>query len=299
MFTDIRKLRTFLTVVEAGSLTGAAERLNVAQPWISVQLKQLEASIGINLLKRTKGRAIQLTPAGEKFLLVAKRMLTSCELGAAEIAAIREESRGKLVLGIDPITLYMPETIELTDQFRKKYPRVEVSLISKRPDELFYGLSAGQFDVILTSLPHPEGEIEALPICEYPLHLFVPRDKKDNYSDLTVDGLRGAKIMTLPFSYHPAVFAWLRDELTTIEFEYIPCPEDSAHSLVRYAALMGVATFSPDFSTFMPEIAEKMEKCPIADFEPIKIRWGLMRSGGFRRDASDLFWSFAKNRKLA
>ena len=88
MFTDIRKLRTFVAVVEEGSLTGAAERLNVAQPWISVQIKQLEEMLDLVLLERSRGKAVQLSPAGRKFIGVAQRLLASCELASKEIASL-------------------------------------------------------------------------------------------------------------------------------------------------------------------------------------------------------------------
>ncbi|RYE56585.1 MAG: LysR family transcriptional regulator, partial [Rhizobiaceae bacterium] len=61
MYLEIKKLRAFVTIVEEGSVTRAAERLNVAQPWVSVQLQRLEDMIGAVLVERAKGRLVKLT----------------------------------------------------------------------------------------------------------------------------------------------------------------------------------------------------------------------------------------------
>lgn len=293
MFTDIRKLRTFVAVVEEGSLTGAAERLNVAQPWISVQIKQLEESLDLVLLERSKGKAVQLSPAGRKFIDVARRLLGSCEMASKEIAAIREEDLGKLVLGIDPITLYIAETKQLLADFQARYPEIDAELVSREPVELFKGLKNGQFDLILTSLPCPDDAIETAPVCTYPLHLFVPKAHADHYRETSLKGLRGSKLLSLRFGYHPALYDWLSEELKDADFNYIRCPEDSPHVLLRYASMMGVATLSPDFRSMMPEIVETMDMREIEGRAPIDIVWALMRSEGHRRKSADRLWAMA------
>lgn len=293
MFTDIRKLRTFVAVVEEGSLTGAAERLNVAQPWISVQIKQLEESLDLVLLERSKGKAVKLSPAGRKFIEVARRLLASCEMASKEIAAIREEDLGKLVLGIDPITLYIAETKQLLADFQARYPDIDVELISRSPGELFNGLKVGQFDLILTSLPCPDMGIEIAPICEYPLHLFVPKSQAGQYRDTSIEGLRGTKMLTLRPSYHIELYRWLGRELADAELTYVRCPEDSFHVLLRYAAMMGLATMSPDFRAMMPEIAEEMDIREIEGRAPLSIRWALMRAEGQHRKSADRLWAMA------
>jgi DNA-binding transcriptional LysR family regulator len=247
LFTDIRKLRTFVTVVEMGSLTGAAARLNVAQPWISVQIKHLEERLNITLLDRSNGKAVQLSTAGKKFLPVAQRLLAACELAANEIAFIQKETHNKLALGIDPIILYVPEARQLLNVFRSTYPQIALDLISRNPNELFAGLQSGQFDIILTSCPAPDESMEIAPVCEYPLRLFTPKLNSAEYADTSLEGLRGKRILTLPLSYHPPLYSWLRAQLQGADLRYVRCPEDSFHVLLRYAALLGIATFAPDF----------------------------------------------------
>ena len=89
VFTEIKKLRTFVAIAEERSFTKAAARLNAAQPWVSDQLKQLEEWVGLELIIRSKGKPIQITPAGEEMLRIANRLLLSCADAAEDIAESR------------------------------------------------------------------------------------------------------------------------------------------------------------------------------------------------------------------
>ena len=101
MFTDVKKIKTFVAIVEEGSFTGAADRLNMAQPWVSVQLKQLEEMLDLTLVERSKGKLVKLSPNGREFFPIAKKLLASCAEATEEIRALRNRDRGKLVLGKD------------------------------------------------------------------------------------------------------------------------------------------------------------------------------------------------------
>src|SRR5262249_33713475 len=107
MFLEIKKLKAFVTIVEEGSVTRAAERLNVPKPGVPVQLQRFEDMMGAVLGERAKGRLVKLTAKGEELLPIAKRLLASHDEAASEIRAIMDRDRARLSLGVDPITLYM------------------------------------------------------------------------------------------------------------------------------------------------------------------------------------------------
>jgi DNA-binding transcriptional LysR family regulator len=151
MHLEIKKLRAFVAIVEEGSVTRAADQLNVAQPWVSVQLQRLEDMIGAVLVERAKGRLVKLTPTGEELLPIAKSLLASFDEAAGRIKAIMDRDRARLVLGVDPISLYMPERNELIIQFMARMPNVELEIPCHSPRELYEGLESGRFDLILTS----------------------------------------------------------------------------------------------------------------------------------------------------
>jgi DNA-binding transcriptional LysR family regulator len=298
MFTDVKKIKTFVAIVEEGSFTGAADRINMAQPWVSVQLKQLEEMLDLTLVERSKGKLVKLSPSGREFFPIAKKLLASCAEATEEIRALRNRDRGKLVLGVDPITLYIPERNELIRRFMTQFQDTELQLVSRTPTELFDGLRSGEFDLILTSSPSPdEEEIEVLPLYEYDLRLLVPKSSAKTYERSINGNIAEAQILTLPDSYHPPMFSWLKSALAPWDVRWMECPESSFQALIRYSAMLGIATLSPDLSESIPEMRNEMEICPVRD-TPLKVRWGLMRRAGYRKKAPESFWRMAAKSPL-
>ena len=297
MFTDIKKLKILVAIVEEGSFTGAADRLNIAQPWVSVQLKQLEDQLGLSLLERSKGKLIKLSANGKEIYSIAKKLLNACAEATSEIAELSKRDRGKLVLGIDPITLYMPERNELISRFMSQWRGITLQIVSRTPHELFDGLASGEFDLIMTSIQSPDPELEVLPLYEYTLDLLVPKSCAHKYESSEHGSVEGARILTLPDSYHPAIFSWLKESLSAHNVEWLECPEVSFQALIRYAVMMGVATLAPNFAESIPEMHNDMEIRRITE-TPLKVQWGLMRRAGSRKKAPESFWRMAAQSKM-
>lgn len=298
MFTDIRKLRTFMAIVEEGSFTGAAARLNTAQPWVSNQLRSLEQTVGLTLVERSKGKLEGVTPQGLALYRIAEKLMASLTQASDEIGALGQAERGRLVLGVDPITLYMPERNELLARFMARETDINLQMVSRTPNELFEGLRRGELDLILTSAPYPEGDrIEMLPLYEYDLCLLVPKAAAAAYAGCVDGRLEGAEIMVLQERYHSGIFPWLKTALEPFGVRWRDCPELAFPALLRYATQMGVATLVPDFSQTMPEVREGMEVRSIRH-PRLAVRWGLMRREGASRKAAERLWRMAVPHRL-
>jgi DNA-binding transcriptional LysR family regulator len=293
VFTDIKKLQTFVTIVEEGSFTRAAERLGVAQPWISVQLRQLEHMVDGVLLERSKGKLLKLSETGRELLPIAKRLLEHCEVAGDEIEALRNR-RQRLLLGVDPITFYMPERDQLIRDFIARNPEVELHIVNQSPRELFEGLQSGRFDLILAPDPHPDEDVEVLPLYEHEILLAVPAGVREQYRMVDEHGPHGAKVLCLPASYNPTMAIWLKTTVGLSDVRWIISPEVSFPGLVRYAALLGVATLSPDFSSLIPEMRD-MELKSLRGHVSLDIRWSLMRRPGYQHKAAERLWRLATN----
>src|SRR5580693_8146061 len=96
---ELRHLRYFVAIAEEGSFTRAAERLWVAQPGLSTQIRRLEAELGVKLFERHP-RGIELTEAGHLFLGRARAALAAAEAAAATGRDLETGVVGSLRLGI-------------------------------------------------------------------------------------------------------------------------------------------------------------------------------------------------------
>lgn len=118
---DLRALRYFLSVAQLGSITRAAQALNVAQPALSRQIRKLEEELGVTLLLR-RPRGVELTPAGARLLERAEAVFRSLREAAEELRSDTMEGVGRISLGVPPAmgVMLVPE---LMRRFRAAQPR--------------------------------------------------------------------------------------------------------------------------------------------------------------------------------
>jgi len=123
---DLTLLRAFVTVAREGNLTRAAVLLHVSQPAVSLQVKNLQETLGVALFSRTSHGLI-LTRDGETLLPHAERALTAASEVQRVAAALRHEVSGRLTIG----TILDPEFLRLGGFLRalvETYPRIETAL---------------------------------------------------------------------------------------------------------------------------------------------------------------------------
>jgi DNA-binding transcriptional LysR family regulator len=128
---DLRRLRLFLAVVDEGGFTAAAKSVHVAQPAVSLAVRELEEELGAPLLVRSRG-GVALTPAGEALVPPARQALRDVETAAAAVAAVTGLVAGRLDLVALP-TLAADPVADLVGRFRRAHPAVQVRLAD--PDD--------------------------------------------------------------------------------------------------------------------------------------------------------------------
>lgn len=142
---EIRHLRYFLAVAEAGSFSRAADRLGLSQPNISQQLRDLEVALRVPLLQR-RGKRILLTPAGVILQEHARSILRQIESCLQEISVEPGQMRGALHLGVVPIlnVALMPQ---LLGEFASTHPGVSLNVEEISSTEIETALEEGRMDV--------------------------------------------------------------------------------------------------------------------------------------------------------
>jgi DNA-binding transcriptional LysR family regulator len=154
---EIRQLRYLVTIVETGGFTRAAERVHVAQPGVSAQIRQLERELGQELLDRS-GRTVRLTDAGEAVLPHARaalRALDELRDAADEMAGLM---RGRVRLGM-VTSCGVPDMPTLLERFHRDHPGIDISLVEDNSHALMDKVRDGTLDVALVALGmrDPEG----------------------------------------------------------------------------------------------------------------------------------------------
>lgn len=173
MKLNLRQLEMLESVAKYGSLTLAAEAMNVTQPAISIQIRKLETEVGIALIERT-GRICQLTEAGEEVLRHAQRISRVVEDLKENLEQFRGVSRGVLRLAVvSTANYFIPEYIAY---FRKTHPGVEMNLRVANRDSILKMLESNETDLAITGLPPDDSELTARPFKENPLVVISPPD---------------------------------------------------------------------------------------------------------------------------
>ncbi len=148
---ELYQLTYFLEVARQKNFTRAAERLNLAQPALSQQMKNLEAELGAALFVRGRRQTL-LTAAGEALLPRAEALLAQAEAAKQTVAEVADLRGGRLVIATIPSVsaCWLPAVIRA---FRKDYPRVELVLVEESSDRVAEWVDSGRAELGFLQLP--------------------------------------------------------------------------------------------------------------------------------------------------
>lgn len=153
---DLRHLRYFQAVAEELSYSRAARRLRIAQPAVSRAIQEIETTLGVTLLERSRHH-VRLTPAGSVLLRETALLLDRLEEGLQRVRRTAAGEEGDLRLGyIGPPT--HPFLGRLLHTYREKYPRVALHLEERTPERVWEMVSKGRLLAGITRpVPGTEG----------------------------------------------------------------------------------------------------------------------------------------------
>ena len=171
---ELRHLRYFVAVAEAGSLTVAARKLHTSQPSLSRQIRDLEDETGAQLLTRG-ARGIELTPAGRAFLEHARSALSQVE--AAAEAARRAAHPSKPCFSMGFLTghelTWMPEALRI---LRDELPNIDVMISSQYSPLLANALLKGTVDAAFLRRERGVPDLAFRLLVKEPLVVILPSD---------------------------------------------------------------------------------------------------------------------------
>ncbi len=156
---EIRQLKAFLAIADTKTFTAGARRVNVTQAAISMQIRQLEDEVGIQLFTRTPRRVI-LTEAGESLLDRARRILREHDTAIAEIAEIAGAEYGRLRIGSASAMFATAQLPTILEKLKNKFPNAEITVSSGTSQTLVEKIMHGDIDIAFVSLPVEAANIQ-------------------------------------------------------------------------------------------------------------------------------------------
>jgi DNA-binding transcriptional LysR family regulator len=169
---DLRRLRYFVVAAEEQNISRAAERLRIAQPPLSAQIKQLETELGVKLFDRMS-RGVSLTEAGRLLLGEARRIFVQLDQTVDFVRRVGDGRVGRLAIGFLPSAAHnvLPSVLR---EFRERFPNVELSLQEMGPDEEVQKLRNKQIDAGFLYLPVDETDLKCKPVLREPFVVALP-----------------------------------------------------------------------------------------------------------------------------
>jgi LysR family transcriptional regulator, hca operon transcriptional activator len=174
---ELRHLRYFVAVAEAGSLTvAAARRLHTSQPSLSRQIRDLEDELGAQLLTR-RARGVDLTPAGRAFLDHARLVLSQVEAAGEATRRVAHPRRPCFTMGFltGHELKWMPEALRI---LRDELPNIDVMISSQYSPLLADGLSKGKIDAAFLRRERGVPDLAFRLLVKEPLMVVLPSDHR-------------------------------------------------------------------------------------------------------------------------
>lgn len=171
---DIKHLQALIGVADAGSFSGAADRLGTVQSNVSAHVARLERELGGTLVDRSAGR---LTEEGEVVVARARRIMAELDAMVSDVFAMRREVRGTVSVGMIGTTSRWLVPV-LFARLRERYPDVRLAVADGTSTTLEPRLVSGQLDLAVVTMPVQGEELSVSPLFEEDLVLVVACDHR-------------------------------------------------------------------------------------------------------------------------
>ena len=171
--TTLRQLRGLIAIAGQGTISAAARQLNLTPPAVSLQLRELEKSVGIPLFERVNKR-FELTHAGHEVFGIAmriERLLRECD---QTLNSLRGVDQGYISIGVVSTAKYFVPMVLAA--FKKQYPKVKIQLQVGNRDSIVSSLENLDLDFVISGRPPTSFEVESRCIGPHPQVIIAAPD---------------------------------------------------------------------------------------------------------------------------
>lgn len=179
MSFDLRTLRSFVSIASTGSISAAAEIQHIAQPALSVQIRQLEEQLGATLFERHP-RRVKLTAAGERLLEHVIEILRRVDIAYEDVRNAINEPSGSVAIAV-PQSVAKFITVPLVREVVQKWPKINLQLIELSsgyiPDQVLRGL----VDIGITFGTEEDIRLQFTHLVDEELVLVISRQQQSSW----------------------------------------------------------------------------------------------------------------------
>ncbi|HMK67904.1 MAG TPA: LysR family transcriptional regulator [Stellaceae bacterium] len=231
---NLDQLRALTEVVALGSFSAAARRLNLTQPAISLQIRELEARWGLQLIERV-GKSARATAPGRELIEHARRIAQDCDAAEAAMRALRDGWLGRVRIGAT-LTALMYDLPPILRQIRIDHPKIDLAITNLPTRDMVESLILGEIELGLATLPVKSSVLTVTPLRPQLCVAILPRSTANIPAEITpqyaarqplvLEHARGA--------LYPRIMAWLAS--------YLPLPRPPMEVGIVEAAKQAVAS---------------------------------------------------------
>jgi LysR family transcriptional regulator, regulator for metE and metH len=194
---EIRHLRSLIAIAESGKLVAAAERVHLSQSALSHQIRDIETHYEVSLFERTK-QGLRFTSAGERLLALARDTIAALAAAERDLLRLKGETTGELRIVLECHTCFdwlMP----VMDEFRRRWPEVEVDLVAGFHADPLGLLSDGKADVVIGSRPASKRGLHVAPLFRFEILVVMANEHRlRNKRRVGARDIDGETLITYP-----------------------------------------------------------------------------------------------------
>ncbi len=291
----LRQMRGFETVVACGSVSAAARELHLTPPAVSLQLRDLEAAIGIPLLERSDSGLIP-TLAGQELFAACEGIQASLAQLGEVITELRGVDHGIVSVGVVSTARYFAPTV--LAEFMKIYPDIKIRLQVGNREVTMEKLEGMELDFAITGFPPDHFEVKKEFISKHPqIIIAAPQHELAGRSDISLSALKNETfLLREPGSGTRTVADKLFSRSKNLPSKGL---EFGSNETIKQAVMVGMGIAVISAHTVAAELAEKRLVALDVKGLPINRKWFLVKHGHKRfLPSAQTLWNFiARNGK--
>ncbi|WP_340315983.1 LysR family transcriptional regulator [Rhizorhabdus argentea] len=286
---DPKLMIDFATIAEEGSFTRAAQRLRVAQPWLSVRIHKLEEIVGYRLFDRSTRRML-LTEPGAELFEAARNVAKAAEAAERLALQLGRRSRTVLRIGAPPYSKIIRERRELIGEFALAHPNVSLEIEIGWSLALLDRLARGDIDLAFIMGDTEAVGFEKVVLKWFGVALSLAHDHPwAKLSSISPERTVGQPIEVFIRNLNPGLWDQLYAPLIEVGADVIEVPELAEGAPDRMRSPEAVAAYL-DFGADDPGLAE-IVRIPLAT--PAIVPFQLLRHNAAPSKVGEEFWQFA------